>query len=139
MANGELVDSETVDGIELELSYTKNKQARQVFNSLDSQELVYQYSLKVDYNSKSKSFNFYGSIQEFKKNEFSKAIEAFNSILLDASSYDRVEDRDQFADEFGISKPTQVNQVYNACRSTYKDLKELGIKDIRKLQDKTGV
>jgi len=139
MGNGETIDTKTINSIELELKYTKNKQARQVFNSSKSQELVYQYSLKVDYNNKSKSFNYYGSIQDFKKDKFSKAMEAFNSILLDARSYDRVKDRDQFADEFGISKPTQVNEAYTACQNTYKDLKKLGIKDIYKLQEKTGV
>ncbi len=139
MSKGKLVDSKTINGIELELRYTENKQARQVFSNFDSQKLVRKYSLLVKNNGESKSFNYYGSVNEFKNGEFSKVTEAFNSVLLDALSYDRTKDIDEFAAEFGITKPSQANKTYNACKSEYNDLKELGIKDIYEIKNKLDV
>ncbi len=91
-----------------------------------------QYSITVTSNDTgllSRSFSYTGSIHDYERGHIdldrSDLLNAFECILGDGLS--GLMDVDQFASEFGYTKPSQAIKIHGLCKKTTEKLNDMGL------------
>ena len=93
-------------------------------------ECCYKHRVMVRVDARETYFDFYGSVAEWRSGkellDHLGLLEAFTAFVEDALSAVEHADVDSFAEEYGITKPSEALRAWRGCLNALKKLRRLG-------------
>jgi hypothetical protein len=84
------------------------------------------YSVTIANERGEANFPFWGSYDDYQHNRDPSPLDALASYVLDAQSYAETKDVDDFAEEYGYTKPSRAIQAYNGCKEAFEHFLAMG-------------
>jgi len=126
MSKGETIERTELDNYKVRLSWVDD-----VISPLDDHDrAVHKYTISIkplENPDKVKRFDFYGSLANYMSGDHPEALEALWAVFMDASSYCRNQDIDDFHESLGYDDVSKSLEAFESCKSTAKDLKAIGL------------
>ena len=83
------------------------------------------YFLELEYNNKKYDFDYTDSVYNYKKNNALRNDDVIYCLLSDMNCFDSCIDIDDFANEFGYNKISELLNAYNGCKKTSEAMHEI--------------